>query len=84
MTIPISSASSFLSRPKRAPPHEQHVALAESASNTRDHSLRSAWRIPLPSSREALQNGGYLESYLSLPCLTRASAALTCNRTAFT
>ncbi len=27
--------------------------------------------------------GGYLESCLSLPGLTRAPAALTCNRTAF-
>ena len=30
------------------------------------------------------QNGSYLESYLSTPRLTRASAAVTCSRTAFT
>jgi hypothetical protein len=49
----------------------------------RQNDLICAGTLSAHGAAIAEQNGGYLESYLSLPGLTRASAALTCSCTAF-
>jgi hypothetical protein len=61
--------------------HER--TLADSQVNAQIYQLGAAATRHL-GGPAADHNGGYLESYLSLPGLTRASAAVTCNRTAFT